>query len=245
MKTILITGASGGIGQGICKMLENHPEYRVVVHYFTNQKKAEKIVDNIREKGIDAISYCCDLRNFEDCKKMFQYIRKKFNSVDVLINNAGIASLSQFQDIKIEDWYNMFDVNVHGTYHITKLALEDMLDKKEGNIINIASIWGIVGASMESNYSATKAAIIGLTKSLAKEFGYSNIKINAIAPGAIDTNMLSEISKEDLDYVVEETPMGRLGKPEDIANIVEFLISDKNSFMTGQIISPNGGFVIV
>ncbi|WP_297813436.1 elongation factor P 5-aminopentanone reductase [uncultured Finegoldia sp.] len=245
MKTILITGASGGIGQGICKMLENHPEYRVVVHYFTNQKKAEKIVDNIREKGIDAISYCCDLRNFEDCKKMFQYIRKKFNSVDVLINNAGIASLSQFQDIKIEDWYNMFDVNVHGTYHITKLALEDMLDKKDGNIINIASIWGIVGASMESNYSATKAAIIGLTKSLAKEFGYSNIKINAIAPGAIDTNMLSEISKEDLEYVVEETPMGRLGKPEDIANIVEFLISDKNSFMTGQIISPNGGFVIV
>lgn len=245
MKTILITGASGGIGQGICKMLENHPEYRVVVHYFTNEKKAEKIVNNIRKKGIDAISYCCDLRNFDDCKKMFQYIRKKFNSVDVLINNAGIASLSQFQDIKIEDWYNMFNVNVHGTYHITKLALEDMLDKKDGNIINIASIWGIVGASMESNYSATKAAIIGLTKSLAKEFGYSNIKINAIAPGAIDTNMLSQISKEDLEYVVEETPMGRLGKPEDIANIVEFLISDKNSFMTGQIISPNGGFIIV
>lgn len=245
MKTILITGASGGIGEGICKMLENHPEYRIVVHYFKNEIRANNIVENIRNKNIDAISYKCDLRNFDECKKMFEFIRKRFNGVDVLINNAGISIVNQFQDIDVNDWYNMFDVNVHGTYHMSKLALEDMLDKKDGNIINISSIWGIIGGSMESCYSATKAAIIGLTKSLAKEFGYSNIKINAIAPGAIDTNMLSTISNEDLDYVVEETPMGRLGTPEDIANLVEFLISDKNSFMTGQILSPNGGFVIV
>ncbi len=245
MKTVLITGATGGIGEAICKMLENHPEYRVVVHCNNNIEKANLIVENIRKKGMDAISYQCDIRNFEECEKMFQYIRRNFKRVDVLINNAGISYVSQFQDIKLEDWYEIFNVNVHGTYHISKLALEDMLSNKSGNIVNIASIWGIVGASMESAYSATKAAIIGLTKSLAKEYGYSNIIINAIAPGAIDTNMLGQISKEDLEYVVEDTPMQRLGKPEDIANMVEFLISEKNSFMTGQIISPNGGFVIV
>ncbi|MSB10709.1 3-oxoacyl-ACP reductase FabG [Finegoldia sp. BIOML-A1] len=245
MKTILITGASGGIGEGICKMLENHPEYRIVVHYFNNEEKAKQIVENIRNKGIDAIAYKCDLRKFDECEKMFDFIRNKFRCVDILINNAGISIVNQFQDISVDDWYNMFDVNVHGTYHMSKLALEDMLDNKEGNIINISSIWGMIGGSMESCYSATKAAIIGLTKSLAKEFGYSNIKINAIAPGAIDTPMLDNISSNDLDYVIEDTPMGRLGTPEDIANLVEFLISDKNSFMTGQILSPNGGFVIV
>lgn len=246
MKTLLLTGASGGIGIGISKMLENHKEYRVILHYNKNFSPVKELVDEFRSKGIDCISYSCDLSNYEEVKDMFSFIHQKFSKINILINNAGIGLYKQFQDTKIEEWNKIMATNINGTYFVSKLALEDMLSLKDGDIINIASIWGMVGASMEVAYSTSKAAIIGMTKSLAKEFSYSNIRINAIAPGAIESPMLYKChSQENLDYVIEETPLSRLGKPSDIANLVEYMISEKNNFMTGQVISPNGGFVIV
>ncbi|MDY6065698.1 MAG: SDR family oxidoreductase [Finegoldia sp.] len=246
MKTVLLTGASGGIGEGISKVLQNHHEYRVVLSYNKNSKLVDKLVGEFRAKGIDCISYSCDLTNYEEVKAMFEYIHKSFSKVNILINNAGIGLYKQFQDTTVDEWKKIIDTNINGYYYTSKLALEDMLSLKDGDILNIASIWGLVGASMEVAYATSKAAIIGMTKSLAKEFSYSNIRVNAIAPGAIESPMLYKChSKESLEYVVEETPLGRLGTPADIANLVEYMISDKNNFMTGQIISPNGGFVIV
>ena len=243
MKTALITGSSRGIGAAIARRLAK--SYKIVINYNNSEEPALSLLKELRQVNPNVIAVKADMTKEDEVDYLFKTAEANFGHVDILINNAGKSYVGLIQDMDFEKWQEMVNTNLNSVFLATKRALGPMISEKSGVIINISSIWGMIGGSMESCYSATKAAIIGLTKSLAKEFGYSNIKINAIAPGAIDTPMLDNISRDDLDYVIEDTPMGRLGTPEDIANLVEFLISDKNSFMTGQILSPNGGFVIV
>ena len=167
-----------------------------------------------------------------------------FGKIDVLVNNAGITQSKLFTDITYEDWKEMMDINLNGIFYTTQKALQYMIPEMSGKIINISSIWGMVGGSFEVHYSTSKAAIIGMSKALAKELGPSNIQVNVIAPGVIQTDMLNDIDEDIIDTLREETPLMRLGTPEDIANCVLFLASEKSNFITGQVISPNGGFVI-
>ena len=171
-------------------------------------------------------------------------IKNKFGKLDVLVNNAGISKPCLFTDISYEQWDEMISTNLSSVYYVTKKALQYMLPNQSGHIINISSMWGLVGSSFEVDYSATKAGIIGMTKALAKELGPSNINVNAIAPGVIQTDMLNDIDEEIIEGLREETPNMRIGTVDDIANCALFLASDKSDFITEQVISPNGGFVI-
>lgn len=243
MKTVLITGASRGIGREIARQfaLEN---YNVIINYNKSEDKALALLAEIGSIGGTAIAVKADVSSKNEVKNMLEIINEQFGGVDVLVNNAAIASQTLFTDITEAEWDRIFDVNVKGAFNCTQAVLPKMIHNKSGKIINISSIWGITGASCEVHYSATKAALIGFTKSLAKEVGPSGITVNCVAPGVIDTEMNSNLSQETLDSLKEETPLGILGTPKDIANTILFLASDKANFITGQVISPNGGFLI-
>lgn len=242
-KTALVTGSSRGIGKAIgCLLARNN--INVVFNYNNSENEARTIIDSLKKEGITSIALKADVSDIESVKNMIKKTHEIFGDIDILINNAGIAQQKVFLDISERDWERIFDVNVKGVYNCIKEVLPDMLKKKEGKIINISSIWGISGASCEVHYSASKAAVIGLTKALAKELGPSKIKVNCVAPGVIKTDMISDLSYEDIEMLKYNTPLGEIGKPEDIAKIVYFLTSDDSNFITGQIISPNGGFII-
>ncbi|MBE7027889.1 MAG: SDR family oxidoreductase [Ruminococcaceae bacterium] len=238
MKTTLITGASRGIGAQTAKIFAENG-YRVIINYNKSENVAEALAKEIGASAIRA-----DVSKRNDVELMFNRIKNEFGGVDILVNNAGIAQDKIFTDITEEEWDDMFSVNVKGVFNCTKAALPYMIHKKSGKIINISSIWGIAGASCEVHYSASKAAVIGLTKALAKELGPSGITVNCVAPGVIKTDMCASLSKEDIFALEEETPLGCIGTPDDIAKTVLFLASDAADFMTGQVISPNGGIVI-
>lgn len=243
-KTALITGGSGDIGHAICKKLSTEGVC-VILQYNSNEKSANAIVEDIKKNGGFAIAVKFDLENKEDTIYALKSIIDKVGKIDILVNNAGVSSYDLFIDMNIEEWDRLFNINVRGTFICSQYILNNsMLKKKYGKIINISSIWGCVGASCEVAYSSSKAAIIGLTKALAKEMGPSGITVNCVAPGVIETKMLNCFSKEELEALRLETPIERLGTPDDVANIVCFLSSDSSSFITGQVISPNGGFVI-
>lgn len=230
----LITGGAKGIGAEITRALARDG-WSVRINYHTSEKMALALA---RDTGGEAIR--ADVRDFAQVREMF----RGAGPVELLVNNAGIAAYGLFTETDIATWRNLFSVNVDGVYNCIQCALPRMLGEKQGNIINIASVWGMVGASCEVGYSAAKAAVIGLTKALAKELGPSGIRVNAVAPGAVETDMLGEIAPEDLEAVRLETPLRMVGSPGDIASLVEFLASDKARFITGQIISPNGGLAI-
>ncbi len=185
-----------------------------------------------------------DVSQRDQVETMFEEIEKQVGSVDILVNNAGISSQMLITDVSPAHWNQMWGVNVNGALFCTQRVLPGMISKKQGKIINISSIWGMVGASCEVHYSTTKAAMIGFTKALAKEVGPSGIQVNCVAPGVIETQMLRDLSPEDLEALKEETPLGVLGQGEDVASCVAFLASKEANFMTGQVISPNGGLVI-
>ena len=195
-------------------------------------------------KELGASIICADVSQKSDVELMFSQIQNEFGGVDILVNNAGIAQAKLFTDITEEEWDKMFSVNVKGIFNCTKAALPYMIHKKSGKIINISSIWGITGASCEVHYSASKAAVIGLTKALAKELGPSGITVNCVAPGVVETDMCALLSPEDISALKDETPLGCIGTPDDIAKTVLFLASGGGDFLTGQVISPNGGMVI-
>ncbi len=232
-KIALVTGAGRGIGQEIAKKLEEDGFFVVA-----NSKNTEILDTETR------IGYRADVSNAADVSKMVTDIIAKYGKIDVLVNNAGIAQQKLFTDISETDWDNMIDTNLKSMFLVTKAVLPYMIHEKCGAILNISSIWGMVGASCEVHYSAAKAGVIGFTKALAKEVALSNIRVNCVAPGIIKTDMLNEFSKEDLEALAEETPLGTLGTPRDIAEAVSFLVSQKAKFITGQILSSNGGFVI-
>lgn len=242
-KTVLVTGGSRGIGKAISKTFAKDG-YNVLINFNKSENEAKELYTVLDEKGFSVKLFKADISNREEVENMIDYCIKEFGGLDVLINNAGISQDKLFTDITDEDWDNMMNINLKGSFYCSQTALKYMISEKKGNIINISSIWGISGASCEVHYSVSKAGIIGMTKALAKEVAPSNIRVNSIAPGVINTDMLSEYNEDEIDVLVEETPLMRLGTPEDIANCAIFLASDKSSFITGQVISPNGGFVI-
>ena len=243
-KAALVTGSSRGIGKAVILELANSG-YRCVVNYNKSEKEAFEVVRKIRNRGGQAIACKADVRDSQEVKNMFLEIKRQFGGIDLLVNNAGIATSMLFQNTDEKQWLSIIDTNVNGMYYCTKEAIDYMLENKSGNIINIASIWGIIGGAMEVAYSTSKGAVLSFTKALAKEVGYSGIRVNCIAPGGVETDMLKLLGKEILDAVIDETPVGRLGRVEDIANLVNFLASEKSEFITGLIISPYGGFTII
>lgn len=242
MKTVLITGGSRGIGRCIVENLAIDG-YNVILNYNKSEKEAKEIQKELKNKGYKIEIYKADVSKREEVTKMVHFILDKFQNIDVLINNAGIAKIQLFTDITDTDWNEMLKTNLNSVFYCTQEVLPNMIRNKSGLIINISSIWGLVGASCEVSYSATKAAIDGMTKALAKELGPSNIRVNSIAPGIIDTQMNSKIDDEIKKQIVEETPLQKMGQPIDIFKCVKWLIED--TYTTGQVISPNGGYVII
>lgn len=239
MKKVLITGASRGIGAACAKAFAEKG-CSLILNYNIHKDLTQALCENLATiYGVNAAAYKCDVSNSSEVKKMFSEI----GAVDVLVNNAGISQQKLFTDITDEDWRRMTGVNLDGVFYCSREASKEMIKKKSGSIINISSMWGQVGASCEVHYSAAKAGVIGLTKALAKELGPSNIRVNCIAPGVIDTDMMSGFDTETKSSLIDETPLLRLGTPEDIAKAVVFL-ADENSFITGQILGVNGGIVI-
>lgn len=246
MKNILVTGSSRGIGRATALALARQTEkVRLFVNYIKEEACARDVVAQIHAMGQDAVAVQADVSDPEQVASLFERIAE-YGSLHQLVCNAGIAYGGRlFQDMTYAQWKRIFSVNVDGAFLCIQKALGPMLSAHRGEIVIISSIWGQVGASMEVDYSATKAALIGMTKALAKELSYSGLRVNAICPGAVDTDMLKPLPPAVLEEVVAQTPLGRLGTPEDIASAVVFLLSDRASFVTGQIFSPNGGFVIV
>ena len=242
-KRVLITGASRGIGRAIAKTFALNT-YNVVINYNKSEEEAKNLYNELNKKGYSVRIFKADVSNIIEANSLVNYCIGQFEKIDVLINNAGISKTNLFSDITYEEWNEVMNVNLNSVFYTTKKALQYMIPEMSGKIINISSIWGITGGAYEVHYSASKAAIIGMTKALAKELGPSNINVNCIAPGVIKTDMLNNISEDTLNMLKEETPLMRLGIPEDIAKCALYLASEGGDFLTGQVISPNGGFVI-
>ena len=240
-KTVIVTGGSRGSGEGIVRMLAEE-NYNMVLGYNQSGQKAEKIQKELQEKGKNIEIFKADVSKRKEVKELVQFTLERFGTIDVLINNAGIAQTKLFTDITDVDWQEMLQNNLTSVFYCTQETIPTMIHHKKGCIINISSIWGITGGSCEVHYSAAKAGIIGMTKALAKELGPSNIRVNCIAPGMIETDMNKEYTQEDKKQIKEETPLQKIGRPIDIAKCVKWLIEDE--FTTGQVISPNGGWVI-
>ncbi|MBU5294570.1 glucose 1-dehydrogenase [Anaerosalibacter bizertensis] len=243
-RTVLITGSSRGIGRATAKKFAIEG-YNVIINYYKSKDKAYSLLEEVLSFGANAIVVQADVSDRKQVEEMFKKSYEKFGNIDVLVNNAGIADMTLFTDVTEEQWQRMFDVNVNGMFNCCQCVLPKMISEKSGRIINIASIWGLVGASCEAHYSATKGAIISFTKALAKELGPSNILVNAIAPGAVDTDMIGGISEEIREVLKEETPLGVIAKPEEIADVIYLLSTEETKLITGQVINPSGGFVIV
>lgn len=241
MKKALITGASRGIGRTAARILARDG-FAVALNYFRSQSGAESLMREINDTyGMNIANiYKADVSDRGQVEEMFRAV----GDVDVLVNNAGVAQQKLFTDITVEDWDRMLAVDVTGVFHCCQCALPPMIRRKRGKIINISSMWGQVGASCEVHYSAAKAAVIGLTKALAKEVGPSGIQVNCIAPGVVDTAMNAALDADTLCELCGETPLGRIGTTEDIAEAVAFLASGRSDFITGQVLGVNGGMVI-
>lgn len=243
-KTVLITGASRGIGAECAVEFARNGASRIVIGYNNSEQQALELEARLREAGVKALALRVDVSSSRQVESMFAKANAAFGPVHILVNNAGISQFSLFTDISEEDWDRMMDINCKGMFLCCKAALPDMISAKEGAIINLSSIWGQVGASCEVHYSASKAAVIGLTKALAKETGPSNVRVNCVAPGVIETDMLASLDPESRRQLAEDTPLMRLGSASDIAKAICFLASSEASFITGQVFGVNGGFVI-
>ena len=241
-KTVLITGGSRGIGAATAAYFSKKG-YKVALTFNKEEALAEKTAELIRTGSNDAAAFRCDVSNSNDVKNLVEQVMDYFGNIDVLVNNAGIAQQKMITNITDEDWHKMIEVNLSGTFYCSREITPIMVHNKAGSIINISSMWGVCGASCEVHYSAAKAGIIGFTKALAKELGPSNIRVNCIAPGVIDTDMNKFIDSETMKCLAEETPLQRIGTAEEVAEAIYFL-AENGTFITGQILGTNGGFVI-
>ncbi|KJU71417.1 elongation factor P 5-aminopentanone reductase [Clostridium baratii] len=240
-KSAIVTGASRGIGRDIAiKLSENGA--LVIVNYSKDEEGANETCNIIKEKGGFALKFKADVSNFDEAKDLVEFTVKNTGRLDIVVNNAGISNIGLFMDSTEEDIKNLMGINLFGTFYVTKHALGHMLSRG-GNIVNISSMWGEVGASCEVLYSSSKGGINLFTKALAKEMAPSNIRVNAIAPGVIDTSMNAFLNEDDRKELEEEIPLGRFGKGEEIANAVVFLCSNESSYLTGQVIRIDGGMI--
>ena len=241
MKTVLITGSSRGIGEAIAKKLNK--SYNLVLTYNKNKDKALNLLGDLRKENPNVIAVKCDVKNEEDVNNLFDLAEKNFSHVDILINNAGISYFGLLQDMDFSSWNEIINTNLSSIFLTSKRAIPNMLSQKSGVIINMSSIWGNFGASFEVAYSASKGGINSFTKALSKELLPSNIRVNAISPGIVDTDMTEfDLSDDDKRDLKEDLTEKRFAKSEEIANLVEFLISEKGSYITGSIFDINGGF---
>lgn len=242
-KIALVTGASRGIGRGIALQLAREG-WDVCVNYSKERQAADDVVAAIKAIGQNAIAVQADVADSAAVNAMVRTTEAQLGPVSLLVNNAGISSIGLFQDVTDEMWDRYMAINLGGARNTIRAVLPHMLHEKSGCIINISSIWGLRGASCEVAYSCTKAALIGLTRSLALELGPSHIRVNCVAPGVINTDMVQSLGQETLDDLASQTPLGRLGTAEDVAHAVAFFASEKASFITGQILTADGGFVV-
>ena len=241
-KTVLVTGGAKGIGEAISKEFAR-ASYNVCINYNSSENEARKLKELLINEGCNVEIFKANVSNRKNVDEMVDFCIKRFDSLDILINNAGICEYKPFCDIQNEEIEKMISINVVGTFNTTQSALNNyMLRKHSGTIINISSIWGIVGASCEVNYSMSKAAIIGMSKALAKELGPSNIRVNVIAPGIIDTSMIKNLTDSDIENIKYEIPLEKIGSVKDVSKRALFLASEDASYITGQVISPNGGW---
>lgn len=241
-KTVVITGSSSGIGLATAREFAKEKN-NIVINYNKNKSAALSLLSELRKDKTQAIAVKADVSDPNEAEALMNTAVEQFGKIDVLVNNAGISEQRLFTDITPESLEKMFKVNVYSMFYCSRLAVKDMLKRHYGKIINISSIWGISGASCEVHYSASKAAVIGLTKSLAKELGPSNITVNCVAPGVIKTKMNSFLKEDEIKELNDSTPLGRMGKPEEVAKLIKFLASPDADFITGQIIAANGGFI--
>ena len=242
-KIALVTGSSRGIGRAIARELAREG-WKVCINYRVRRDCAESLLEEISAFGGEAMIYGADVSRREEVNAMVAAVKEKWGAVSLLVNNAGVAGQALFQDVTDELWHRYFSVNVDGAFHAIQAVLPPMLREPAGCIINVSSMWGLRGASCEVTYSCTKAALIAMSRSLALELAPTNIRVNCIAPGVIKTDMLDALPAEVLPQLAEETPLRRLGTPEDIAHLAVFLASDKSSFITGQVITADGGFIV-
>ncbi len=237
-KTVLINGGSRGIGAAAVRLF-TEKGYRVAFTYLSSEKEALTLA-----KECGALALRADTASKSDVFAAVDEARRVLGKIDILVNNAAYSFIKLYTDVNDSEWEKMLDVNLKGPMHFIDAVLPGMISRKYGKIINVSSMWGQVGASMEVHYSTTKAALIGLSKALAKELGPSGITVNAVAPGVIDTDMNAHLSSEDMSVLKEETPLMRIGTPRDVAESICFLASDAADFITGQVLSPNGGYII-
>lgn len=238
MRNIIITGGSGGIGGAMARMFCKNGD-RVFIIYEKNTDRAQSVAE---ETG--AIPMQADISSQTAVSALCEQIHKEYGMIDVIINNAGISQIKLFSDITSEDWRRMFAVNIDGAFFVTKAFLPDLIHKKYGKIINVSSMWGEVGASCEVHYSASKSALIGFTKALAKEVAPSGICVNCITPGVIDTEMNGELDDEERRELIAQIPQNRMGTPCEVAKLAFFLASADADYITGQVIGISGGMVI-
>ena len=239
MKTALVTGGSRGIGKAISLSLGK--SFNVVVGYSSSKDSAEEVVENIVKSGGTAAAIQIDVKSSESIENAFVTIEEEFDGVDVLVNNAGITKDNILPRLKEDDWNDVIDTNLSGSFKTSQRAIKHMMKNKWGRIVFISSIVGMMGNQGQANYAASKAGLIGLSKSIAKEMGSRNITSNVIAPGYVDTDMTAFLTDEQKNNIIEQLSIKRIGKPEDIANIVSFLTSDESEYITGQVISVDGG----
>ena len=242
-RVALVTGASRGIGRGIALELAREG-WDVCINYVRHREAAEAAAEQVRALGRNTAVIQADVADGAAVEAMARQAERELGPISLLVNNAGIAGQMQFQDITDEQWNRYLGVNLGGARNAIRAVLPHMLSEKRGCIVNISSIWGLRGASCEVAYACTKAALIGLTRSLALELAPSGIRVNCVAPGVIDTDMVQVLGQETLRDLAAETPLGRLGTPEDVAYAVAFLASDRASFLTGQVLGADGGFIV-
>ena len=240
-KTVLVTGASRGIGKAVAIKFAKKG-YNVVISCVHRAEQLEQTRREIESFQAPCLAYLGDMGDLKSCETLFSQIRSRFGGVDVLVNNAGISYIGLLQDMSSEDWERMLHVNLTSVFNCCKMAIPYMVRQKQGKIVNVSSVWGVVGASCETAYSATKGGINALTKALAKELAPSNIQVNAVACGAIDTEMNQWMEEDELIALVEDIPAGRLGSAEEVADLV-YHLGYKNAYLTGQVIGLDGGWI--
>lgn len=242
-KVVLITGGSRGIGKAIAIKLASY-KANIVINYTSNKEHALKVKEEIESYGVKSIVIKCDVSKSDEVNNMIEEVVKEFGQIDILVNNAGITRDGLLMRMKEEDFDSVIDINLKGVFNCTKSATKYMMKKRYGKIINISSVVGLIGNAGQANYCASKAGVIGLTKSSARELASRNINVNAIAPGFIDTDMTSVLNENLKETMLKNIPQNRFGSPEDVANLVLFLASDMSSYITGQIINVDGGMVM-